>query len=248
MKKLLTIYVVGVMVLVTSGAYAVSLPSDNFDDNAMDTTLWNLYEEDSENVWLDETNQRLELRTTVGVFSDEVALYLPNNWGFLATEDFSFRVDFHNSSTASGSVLLGVGKDPANDVWFDAAYDEGAMFFWDAIVSDIDFDEGSKVRDSNDGTLYISYNATTDDLYLSDTGYGSGNAWATIEDLLQGQWGGYAVAPLLGGDSWDSDVGVLSGTAYLDNFVVDSGVIVPEPATIMLLGFGSLTFLARRRR
>jgi hypothetical protein len=52
------------MVLTTSVSHA--LPSDDFNDNSMDTSLWNLYLDSPAILWLDETNQRLELRSTGG--------------------------------------------------------------------------------------------------------------------------------------------------------------------------------------
>jgi len=230
------------MVFATSAAYA--LPSDNFNDNSIDTTLWTLYEDDHSSAWLDETGGRLEFRSTASA-DDLAALYIANDWGFLPTVDFSFKVDFHYDSTASASVFLGIGKDEENDVWLDAGYEESAIFYWDALVGGSVIDANEKLRSSDNGTLYISYNAATDDLYVSDSGYGAGNAWGTILDLVQGAWDADVVSPLLGGSA---DEALPSGAAYLDNFVVNSGMIIPEPATIGLLGLGSLTLLRKRRR
>ena len=177
-----------------------ALPLDNFNDNTMNTTLWTLYEDDPGNAWLDETNQRLEFRSTVSA-DDVAALYIANDWGFLPTADFSFKVDFHYSSTVSGSVLLGIGKDEENDVWLEAGYGESAFFCWDAILNGSIIGENEKPRSSNDGTLYISYNAATDNLYVSDIGYGAGNAWGIIPLLVQWAWGADMVSPLLGGSA-----------------------------------------------
>ena len=246
MKRLLTICAVAaVMVFATSAAYALPVLSDDFDDGTMDTTLWTLYEDDHSSAWLDETSGRLEFRATASA-DDLAALYIANDWGFVPTEDFSFNVGFHYSSTISGSVLLGLAKDiEDNDVWLDAGYEESAIFYWDALVGGSVIDANEKLRSSDNGTLYISYNAATDDLYVSDSGYGAGNAWGTILDLVQGAWDADVVSPLLGGSA---DEALPSGAAYLDNFVVNSGMIIPEPATIGLLGLGSLTLLRKRRR
>ncbi len=238
------------MVIVTCLA-AVSfatLPSDNFNDNSMDTSLWTLVEWDPTNGWLDETNARLEMRATTAA-DDAAALYISNNWGFLTTSDFSLRLDFHNSSTAEASVFFGIAKDAENDVWFDAAYEGGeAWFCWDALVDDEEFDFGEKERTSSDGTFYISYDAGEDELYLSEVGYWSGNAWATIPDLLQDAWGGDPIGVLMGGDIWASGTAIDSGDAYLDNFVVDSGNVVPEPVTVVLLGLGTLALIKTKRK
>ncbi|HUS73313.1 MAG TPA: kelch repeat-containing protein, partial [Sedimentisphaerales bacterium] len=209
-------------------------PSDNFDDNSRDTSLWNLYEDDHNNAWLDETIQRLEFRSTADA-NDTAALYIANDWGFLPTADFSFKVDFHYSSIVAGSVLLGIRKDEEsgeNEVWLEAGYEEAAdpysAFFWDAIADGNQFDggENEQSRSLDDGTLYISYNAATDDLYVSGRGYWADDAWDTISGLVQGAWGADMVSPLLGGCSGESYGALPSGVAYLDNFIVDSGTIV----------------------
>lgn len=245
MEKLIAICVVaGMMVFVTSVAYA--LPSDNFNDNTMDT-LWNLYEDDPSNAWLDETSERLEFRSTASAY-DVPALYIANDWGFLPTADFSFKVDFHYSSTISGSVLLGIGKDEENDVWLEAGYEESAFSCWDALVDGSAIDANEKSRSLDDGTLYISYDASEDDLYVSDIGYGAGDAWGTIPNLVQGAWDADMVSPLLGGCAGELGEALPSGVAYLDNFVVDSGAIIPEPGTIALLGLGGLILIRRRRK
>lgn len=244
MKKLITICaVVGLMVFVTSVAYA--LPSDNFNDDSRNTSMWNLYEEDNSKAWLDETSARLEFRSTASA-NDVAALYISNGWGLLTTSDFSFKVDFHYSSTVSSSVLLGVAKDEANDVWLEAGYGDGSAYFcWDAIVNDSAIDANEKLRSSDAGTLYISYDASEDELYVSDIGYWSTDAWGILPGLVDGTWGADVVGLLLGGSSGDADELLPSGVAYLDNFVVESGI--PEPATIVLFGLGSL-LLSRNRR
>jgi len=64
MKRLITICITaGLVVFTTSLAYA-ALPSDNFNDNSMDTSLWSIYEKNPSKAWLDETNRRLEMRST----------------------------------------------------------------------------------------------------------------------------------------------------------------------------------------
>ena len=254
MKRLITICAVaGLMAFATSAAYAV-LPSDNFNDNSRDTSMWNLYQDDPCNAWLDETGGRLEFHSTASA-DDVVALYIANDWGFLPTADFSFNVDFHYSSTSGppgsdASVMFGLGKDENNYVTIDAGnwVDGGAhpYFYYEQVTGGSEVAEGEKARGLIDGTLYISYDASEDDLYLSDTGYWSGAAWVTILDLLQDEWGGAIVGPFLGG--WSEEMTLASGEAYLDNFVVESGTIVPEPATIALLGLGALSLLRRRKK
>ena len=217
------------MVLATSVTYG-SL-SDNFDDNSRDPSLWSLSEQNHSRVWVDETNQRLELRST-GSATGEGAVYLANGWGFLTTDDFSFRVSFHNAFVSDpqvpawASAMLGLtkGTDLASTMsacaLIGAAWDTGTVFNYSYFAGgEHAFDEE---RTSTDGTLYLSYDAGADELYLSPTGYGKANASATVSGIVKGQWHASIVRPFLGGST---DVALNSGDAYLDNFVVDSGTV-----------------------
>jgi len=264
MKKLIMICtIVGLMVLANSVSYA--LPSDNFDDNLRDTSLWSLYEEDPSNVWLDETNQRLEMRSTT-IPAHATALYFANGWGLSTADDFSFKTDFHNSFTSSthawAQVMLGLakGSDPTtvreNNARIEAAWETGKIppeifnYGWSVEGAE---SNNEIPRGSDDGTLYLSYDASVDELYLSHTGYWKTSAWYTIAGVLQGTWGGGAVSPCLGGEV-DWGAAIDSGDAYLDNFVVDSGTVVsvsviPAPGAILLgsIGLGLIGWMRRRR-
>jgi hypothetical protein len=245
-------------VFATSAAYA-AMKSDDFNDDSVDTSLWGLYQE-SPNVWLAETNHRLEVCSTANV-DGATSVYYANGWGLSTAEDFSFKTDFHCISFSGPGdcefgTMLGLGKGAAdintianNNATITAGYyiDEygnEAYFSCDKNTDGIYVDEGHKARGIDDGTLYISYDASDDKLYLSDTGYDS--PWVTISDLLKGEWKSAVVVPFLGG-SYVRNVALDSGDAYLDNFVVDSGTFVPEPATICLLGLGALSLLRRKR-
>jgi len=245
MKKLIIICVATAM---TSAAYA--LPSDDFNDNSMNTSLWNLYQE-SPNVWLDETNERLEIRSTADA-NGEVADYYANGWGFSTANNFSFRAYFHcNWPSEPGysdfiNILLGLVKSRVvpvtvrnNSVAIVAGYyvDEYGIepyFHCGKFTNDGTYVvEGQKTRSQDNGILYISYDASKDELYLSDIGYWAANAWVTIPGLLKGEWGSAVVIPGLG-SGYVYNAALDSGEAYLDNFVVDSGTVVPNPADVLL--------------
>jgi hypothetical protein len=151
-----------------------------------------------------------------------------------------------------------LAKDWDNDVFLEAGY--GAIpgqpsgehsFFYAAVVTDgSESAAGQKDKAIDSGTLYISYDASQDELYLSDTGYGEANSWVTITGLLQNEWDAGFVFPYIGG--WSDGVTLNSGDAYLDNFVVDSGsiMVIPAPGSITLgaIAVGLVGSLKRRRK
>jgi hypothetical protein len=262
MKRLILICLaVGLMVFANSASYA-TLPSDNFNDNSRNTAIWGLYEDNHSNAWLDETNERLEMRST-GAAGDFAAVYVANGWSLSTTEDFSFKADFHNSFTSEvlyawATVIIGIGKGSdlatirGNNAIVEAAWERGSEYelppysvFDYSYTVDGNESWSGETRYSSDGTLYVSYDTTSDELYLSHTGYWEINASYTIPGLLKGEWGGDVVTPFIGGDA--ENAALASGEAYLDNFVVESGTFVPEPATICLLGLGALSLIRRKR-
>jgi hypothetical protein len=83
-------------------------------------------------------------------------------------------------------------------------------------------------RSQNNGTLYISYDAALDELYLSTTGPGSSQAWKTVSGLLQGLWGGAPLTVCVGGRA--SGITLTSGQAYLDDFVIETGNLIGPTA------------------
>ncbi len=229
MKKLIIICVVTTM---ASVVYA--LPSDSFNDNSIDTYLWNYYEYDNNKAWLDETNQRLEFFAIADEpdETDADAFYFSNGWGVLLTNDFSFKIDFHHVLTpvlthSQAGVLLGLVKDRNNSLYFEAGrggpFGPGGFFSYEL---EPEVSEDTVIRTDENGTLYISYDAAADEIYLSNTGYWEPNAWASISgSLLRNALGSDVASIFFGG--YSDNLTLDAGDAYLDNFVVDSGTIVP---------------------
>ncbi len=184
---------------------------------------------------VNEINQRLEVRATSSA-DDEVAVYGSLDWSVMTTKDFQMKIDFfHNAAGAASKyslVFIGIIYDfdfllfpeRYNYVELAAGYQGSySIFYYEQGGQNTPDNNDWKLRYSNNGTLYISYDSTLDRLYLSDTGYGSANAWKTITGLVRGTWGRKMVGVAIGGNS--DGVALTSGQAYLDNFVIDSGTL-----------------------
>jgi hypothetical protein len=164
-----------------------------------------------------------------GSAEQAVAEYASNCWTMNVTEDFAVRAAFHYSGISSreGWVGMSIESNADNYVSLSAGADGNGPFFYYEKVVDANVTSQQITRDINDGTLYISYNASLDELYLSTTGYGSANAWQTIPDLLQGQWASQAVRVTIGGGADQIIVG--TGQAYIDNFEVTTAALIGWP-------------------
>jgi hypothetical protein len=179
---------------------------------------------------LTEINQRLELRTS-GRIPGFIDYYVANGWDLNTTEDLAVKINFHysNISQTDGWIGINVGDD-ANYVEISAGCNSnGAYFYYQAVVDGNVFSE-QESRTSNDGILYLSYNAATKDFYLSHTGFGSSSAyvWQT-PNATRGQWS-VPVYVSIGGGS--AGVTINPGEAYLDNFeMANGGLLGWPPAT-----------------
>jgi len=156
------------------------------------------------------------------------AFYTCNGWYFDAAEDFEVKVDFHYSNTdGTGWVEMALENNIDNYVSLSADYNDGGAHFYYEQVVDGNMVSSQVTRALQDGTLYISYDSVLDELYLSFSDYGPGDAWQTISGLLAGQWSSSAVGVSLGGGSPGTIIS--EGEAYLDDFEVSSGVLVGWP-------------------
>jgi hypothetical protein len=203
------------------------LPADDFEDGEPEP-LWFVYEVDPDLVQIREVNGRLE--TVASAQAQNVdAFYVSDGWRLDVTKEFAIRVDFHFSKQGGGDgrVTLGVipSLDPSAMQWAEleaGCFDTGPFYLYE--VRDRTWvQERVADRFSDGGTLYMSYNPDTDELYFSHSGYGKANAWQTVTGLLKGRWASEPVYVILGGGS--DQVILDAGDAYLDNFVVDSGLL-----------------------
>ena len=154
-------------------------------------------------------------------------MYVSNGWTLDVSADFSLKVAFHYSRTGweDASVFVGLSNTSAGSghiVAISAGCDEYEPYFWYEVNGSMTA-EGGAARNSNEGTLYLSYDSSTDELYLSYRGYGRANAWKTVRGLLQDRWSSSPLGVGIGGQSYGGRLG--SGDAYLDSFVIESGKV-----------------------
>ncbi len=201
---------------------------DNFADGKAGP-LWTTYEPEPERVWLREVHGRLEVEAPAQEESVD-AFYASNGWRLKVSEAFALRVDFHFGQQGVGNGRMNLGLvpslDPATMRWAEfevGCFDTGPIYLYE--VRDGDWvEEQVTDRSSDGGTLYMSYNPDTDELYFSTAGYGKPNAWKTVRGLLKGRWAGGPVYVILSGGS--AGMALTSGDAWFDNFTVNAGVIV----------------------
>ena len=207
--------------------------SDDFDDNTRGD-IWYQIEWDPDTIWVEETSQRLELRSTVD--SDEEALYVLRKRRLDTNYDFAMQVDWHFTKLGSGDswIELGLGRDGAAVIGIEVGSEDSSRYqgVWGDTngVEDVDDYAG---RTDDTGTFYISYDSGNDRLYFSMNDYWinehdpeDGN-WV-YDGKVRGQWGADQMFVFIGGGA--EDTAVASGEAYFDDFMIIAGQLV-TPAT-----------------
>jgi hypothetical protein len=201
---------------------------DNFEDNQKGP-LWRLYTEDVNNCTVVETNGRLEFRSAAAA-GDAFAGYIANAWRLDPQEDFALRVDAHYDLTtlAGGWVNIGItpNAEKPRSLGLEIGIGCAALLpcFWYSQIDRWVIESSRWDRIPHDASLYFSYTAADDTLYISDSGYGQENAWITFPGLLKGQWEGQPVFVYLGGRS--DGLEITAGHAYLDNLLVERGLVI----------------------
>ena len=242
--------VLSVVLLAVSAQLPAAVVTDDFNDNSR-VGQWTLVQDEPTKLWLDETNERLELRAAGPISSATDALYLSNGaGGFQVKTDTDFRVSIDYSFTSySGTGLialdLGIGKD------LDGK-DSAAVAFARSnnVVLDKGLGAAYRVSDVQSvvpigyvgmaGTLSLTYTSASDRLTLGD-----GSNSTNLDGLVKGQWNADEVWVSFGGRG--DGLTLAGGNAYLDNLVV-TGNIVPEPATLFVMLAAGLPALLKRRR
>jgi hypothetical protein len=146
--------------------------------------------------------------------------YSANVWTLGGDKDFAVKVDFHHNKASDRDNWIGItAGDGNNYASISVGSDGGNLYFYYETVVDGNVVSEKESRTATDGTLYISYDADSNSLYLSHTGYGSGNT-------LQIEWASPVGISVGGGCE---GVAISDGDVYLDNFEVDSGTPIDWP-------------------
>jgi hypothetical protein len=155
--------------------------------------------------------------------------YAANGWTFDGSKDFTAKIDFHNNKTSDRDNWIGITiGDNNNYASISVGSDGGNSYFYYETIVDGNVVSEKESRTASDGTLYISYDADFNSLYLSHIDYGSGNAylWQTISNPLQIEWTSPVSVSVGGGCE---GVILSDGDAYLDNFEVSDGTLAGWP-------------------
>lgn len=236
----------GLMVL--SGP-AAAVITDDFNDNAM-STAYTLIQDEPNALWLEETNQRLELRSSGPGSSANDAIYLTNGsagYQLLTNSDFQITIDYSYTSfggTGSIALDLGIGRDLDGKDSAAVALNRSSTGFLD-----LGLGAAWRVNDvqqtlplgyvGTSGTMLVAYQASIDRLTLGL----SGGVTTNRDNLVKGQWNADKVWVSFGGRG--EGLTLASGEAYLDNLLVDG--TIPEPATLALLTVGAVALVRARR-
>lgn len=249
----------GLVVCGVASSGLAAVQDDNFNDNTKGSQ-WKPLTDNSSLLDLQEQNQRLEMISNGPSDENTDALYLSNGpAGFrLSTaSDFHITIDYsftgYDVAGASGTGLLldfGVGRDEDGTDSAAVAYGYTNVGGFSAPGAGVAHrTDDAQSQDAavpflpTTGTFDIAYNSAGDDLTLSIVG---GAISYTLQDTVQAIWGASDLLVSFGGRG--NGFTTSSGQAYLDNFTIVSGSVVPEPATITLLILGSAGALLRRRR
>ncbi len=201
---------------------------ESFDDGAKHS-IWTVYEENTDHCWVTETNGRLEFRSTaeaVGTFAG----YVADAWRLDPADDFEMKVDLHYSPvTYEGAWMhFGLTPDPAGPrnqyvtIGIGCA-DRHSHFLYEK-RDGLSLESGVVTRVRDAVTLYLSYDASRDELYLGDGGYGEENAWMTFPGLLKGEWAGRMLFIVVGGTA--EHLAIDTGQAFADNLLVERGRVI----------------------
>jgi len=199
---------------------------DNFDDNKKGT-LWKTYTDDPA-CKVQEINKRVEFTATAAAASG-FSGYVGDKWSIDPNHDFEMRVtlNYDLQTYTGGWLTFGVTPDPTKPrhqyVSFGIGCNSLFPTYWREWKDGYEVRWTFAGRGHNRMTLYLSYDADTDTVYMAESGYGADNAWEVVSDCVRNRWGRKPIYVFLGLYTEGTDV--TAGHAYIDDFALDKGVL-----------------------
>jgi hypothetical protein len=233
MKKYLLILTLGVVLIgQINTSHATVVFSDNFNNEGLDTTKWTPLADTGCSLAVTGGVLRNYFDGYGGSYAKSVNISLPSNWSSVTiTGQWAFPVSI------SGELLMLIKDADALEKWSVVAYDT--------------YNGWLRVQDSSPQTFCIyprspSQSLTDFEWTITPTGWQFSeyrNGWSVLANLNTTIFAGMDNMFLqIGG--WEySHYGNLQRTDY-DNIVVS---VIPEPATICLLGLGALSLIRRKK-
>jgi len=201
---------------------------ESFNDD-LQGSMWAVHADDPNVCWVTERDGRLELRSTSAA-DGEFAGYVSQTWRLDPMNDIEMKVDLYYNLRTNAGGWIGFGLIPNSlqprdpHVSFGIGGSDYFAYYWYEKRDGLSLRSAFVERFVDGATLYISYDASKDELYLSDGGYGRDNAWVTLSDLLQGEWASRPLFLVVGGMVDGMAIG--SGQAVADNMLVERGTVV----------------------
>jgi len=259
MKNVLTVLVGGLLMIgccVVPRAAEATVYTDDFNDTTMNTSLWSLYSDGVEGDTSLYENEGVLNLTSTGEDRNASKDYV-STWVFDPTHDIMISSQFHYDYMGIGDSALDMGMGTF-DLYAGikagryAVGDVETDYFKfrisdtvDGDVLDLNFD-----RTIDSGYFGLYYNAATDTLNFGVFD----DAVLTPEHLVLGYtYNDFSTLDLdpmyayLGGWS-DRGAHLLEGDAYFDDFMAEGSSVVPEPATMALVGLGLIGFMSKRKK
>ena len=255
LKLNLTVLAVAITVVPYAAQGAVFV--DNFDDEARGPQWSDVVDDAS--LTLSESDDRLNVRANGLSTPTSDALYLSNGpAGFRVSTTANFRIgiDYHFTAAqpvpnnfGSLAMVFGVGRDLAgrDSAAIGYAYTPvGAGAVVSHRTNNVPSFGLLDTSAPNMGRFLISYLAATDDLTFSVVdGLGATRFETMLDNVVHGQW--QANDLLVSFGARGNGYSTVAGNAYLDQFAVETGTLVPEPAALATAGVVTFALLGRRR-
>ena len=240
------LFAIAVLLLAGFSRAASAAPSlyDNFSENSQASFWYSIAGDSAET--LTDTGGLLQF-TSTAASTGWGCNYLLRETEIEANQNFEVKATWHLAAMSglqnNQEVCVGLQLMPntglnGNDVeirtrWQNNSGSSASQDFDTRVETNnnrIDQDQLSPSSNVTDGTFYISYNASTDTLYVSINGYflpASSNGDWVYPGVVYGQWGASRIVVMLEAEA--QQVAVTSGQANFSYFEVTEGTMVTPP-------------------